>query len=55
MGDVVEEVRHHMPETFLGDYVFLATDMAITSLHDRATIEAILFSAFRDMRHGIFD
>ncbi len=42
-----------MPESFLGHYIFLATNLAIASLDDSATIEAILLNPFRNMGHAM--
>jgi hypothetical protein len=40
-----------MAERFLGNYVLLSALMAITSLHDRAAIQAILLFSLRYMGH----
>lgn len=40
-----------MPEAFLGDHVFLAADVAESTLDNGTAIEAIFFFSLRNMRH----
>ena len=54
MCDIVEEMRDHVPEGFLGHHVFLAAYMAIFSLHDRAAIQTVFFFALGGMGHAVF-
>ena len=51
VGDVVKEMDDHMPEAFLGDHVFLAADVAESTLDNGTAIEAIFFFSLRNMRH----
>ena len=52
MGDVIKEMGHHMPESFLGYHIFLAANMAIPALDDSAAVQAILFFSLRNMGHS---
>ena len=49
MGDVVKEMSNHVPKGFFRHYIFLATYMAIASLYNTATIQAILLLSLRNM------
>ena len=50
MGDIIRKMRHHVPETFLGNYVFLAAYMTVFSLYDGAAIEAVFLFTLRYVR-----
>jgi len=52
VGDIIQEMLDHVPESFMGHNIFLATIMAILTLHNSATVQAILFFTLRDVRHG---
>ena len=54
MGDIIKEMGDHMPEGFLRHHIFLAANMAIFSLYDRAAVQTVFFLALGDMRHAIF-
>ena len=51
MGNIIEKMRDHVPESFLGNCVFLATFVAITALDQGPAIEAIIFFSERSVRH----
>lgn len=50
MGDIIEEVCHHMPESLVRLYVLLSAILAIMSLYDRTAIQAILFFSLGNVR-----
>ena len=43
-------MREHVPESFLGNYVFLAAYMTVFSLYDGAAIEAVFLFTLRYVR-----
>lgn len=45
MSYIIEEMRDHMPEGFLGHNVLLAANLAISSLYNSTAIQAILFGS----------
>jgi hypothetical protein len=49
MCNVVKEMRHHMPESFLGNHILLSAFMTIPALHNGAAVQAILFIPVWDM------
>ena len=54
MRDVIKEMRDHVPERFLGNHVFLATNMAVTAMNKGAAIQAVvLFSQWNVGRYKI--
>lgn len=52
MSNVVKEMLNHVPEGLMWYNIFLPAILAILSLHDGATVQAIFFFALGDMRHG---
>lgn len=46
MGDIVKEMQYQFAETFTGNHILLAADMAIPAQDPGATIETILFLSF---------
>ena len=51
MGDVVQKMGEHMPESFLWLCVFLSTNLTVPPLHYRAAIQTIIFFSKRSMTH----
>jgi YD repeat-containing protein len=54
MGDVIEEMLHHVPEGFMGHHIFLPTVLAVLALYNGATIKTILLCSLGNMRHSKF-
>ena len=52
MRDIIKEMGEHVPESFFGHYIFLSTDMTVSSLDDGAAIQAILLFSLRNMRQS---
>ena len=52
MSKVIKKMDDHMPESFFRLHIFLAANMAVSPLHCRAAVEAILFFSLGDMRQS---
>lgn len=52
MSNVVKKMLNHVPEGLMWHNIFLPAILAILSLHNSATVQAILFFTLRDVRHG---
>ena len=53
MCDIVKKMRDHMPEGFLRHNIFLATVLAIMSLHYGSAVKAIFLYPLRCVAHFI--
>ena len=49
MRDIIQEMREHMPECFLGHHIFLPAYMAETTLDYCTAIETILLFSLGNM------
>lgn len=47
MGDIIEKMGDHSPETFFGFNILLPADMTIFPMHQGAAIETVLFFSLR--------
>ena len=49
MGDIIEKMRDHMPESFLRKYVLLAASLAVFARYDGSAIQAIFLGSLWNM------
>ena len=54
MKKIKYKMREHIPKTFSGFYVFLATNMAKPAFEGSITIQTNFFYSFGQMRHCIY-
>ena len=54
MGNIIKEMREHMPKGFFRHHVFLPANMAVMTLYNGPAVQAVLLFTLRDMRHGKF-
>ena len=54
MGNIIKKMSNHVPESFLGYYILLATLMTIMTLYNGAAVQAVFFFPFGYVRHLIF-
>ena len=52
MGYVINEMCDQVPKTFFRFNIFLATNMAVSSLHFCTTIKAVIIFSKVKMRHS---
>ena len=49
MRDIIHEMGHHMPESFLWHHIFLAALMAIAALDNGTAVETVFLFSLWDM------
>lgn len=49
MGDIIQEMLHHVPEGLVGNHVLLSALVAVPALNNGAAVQAILFFSLRNM------
>ena len=54
VGNIIKEMGYHVPECFLGHYIFLATNLAIPASYKGTTVKAILFFSLGNVRQPKF-
>lgn len=54
MGDIIEKMSEHVPESFLWLDILLSTNLAITSQYSSAAIQTISFFPQRGVTHLYF-